>query len=195
MLRQKATDGICPVEPDGRRHSTCDKDIAATVPATKESPGRKTKINHSSQVQQPIARHPKLLPRENNNNNSESPVITMKLERGYRPATKDSKTEETMHISFEEEVKSKMPLKPESSHQQLLLQRQVSRSLFHLKRANSRLMRRPTMAKKLHDMRYTPHSTINMRFSDGPQTFELYGGGLPPEQSSHLTILNVTTNS
>ena len=119
----------------------------------------------------------------------------MKLERGHR-MLKDSKTSEPAAVSFEEEVNSRMPLKPETSHQQLLLERQTSRGLFHLKRANSRMMtfRKSITTKKMPDMRYAPHTTINMRLSDRPKTFELYGEGLPPEQTSQLRILNVTTS-
>ena len=186
MLRQKAANGISRLNSLRRRHSTGEQ---AHVPHTHVE-SRRTKVNtYSPHYQQ---RKQAKLPKEDK---SEPPVIMMKLERGHK-MLKDSKTGEPTTVSFEDEVNSKMPLKSESSHQQLLLERQTSRSLFHLKRANSRLMtcRRSTTTKKIHDSRFAPHTTINMRLSDGPQTFELYGEGLPREQTSHLRILNVTTS-
>ena len=121
---------------------------------------------------------------------TETPVIMMKLDRSRKKGA--VKSEEPLTVSFEEEVSSSLPLKVENSHQQVLLERQSSRNFFHLKRSTSKLMRRPTM-KKLNESRYTPHATINMRLSTAADSFELYGGGLPPEQSSHLSIVNVTT--
>lgn len=185
MLRQKASDGITEVERSTEKKQppvAGDKDLAKVEP-------HRTK--HDCLRVQNQQKQPKLT-REDN---SETPVILMKMERSSNKLTvKDKKqNKEPVTVSFEEEVTSRLPLKPEVSHQQFLLERQTSRNFFRLKRANSRLIRKQTR-KKLPDFKYVPHSTINMRLSDGPRTFELYGGGLLPEQSSHLKIVSVTTS-
>ena len=186
MLRQKASNGISQVEARKKQLSSV-KD--ANNSPTEDSP--KTKHNRLYNQQ----KQPKL---QKEDNNEETPVIMVKLARTNKNkgATKSPKSDEALNVSFEEEVGSRLPLKVENSHQQLLLERQSSRSFFHLKRTNSRLMsmRRPTVKRKMTEMKYTPHATINMRLSArGTDSFELYGGGLPPEQPSHLSIVNVLT--
>ena len=184
MLRQKASNGISQVEAHKKRLSS-EKDTNSSP--HEDSP--KTKHNR-------LHNQPKL---QKEDSNEENPIIMVKLERRNKNkgATKDPKSEETMNITFEEEVGLKLPMKVENSHQQLLLARQSSRSFFHLKGTNSRLMsmRRPTVKKKMTELKYAPHATINMRLSAGEtDSFVLYGGGLPPEQSSHLSIVNVSTS-
>ena len=180
MLRQKAFDGIAEVEPSTeKKQSPVDGDkISAKV-----EPHR---TKHDCSRVQNQQKQPKVA-REDN---SETPVILMKMERSSNKLIVNDKkqNEEPVTVSFEEEITARLPLKPEVSHQQLLLERQTSRNFFRLKRTNSRLIKRQTR-KKLPDFKYAPHSTINMRLSDG-----LYGGGLPPEQSSHLQIVSVTTS-
>lgn len=187
MLRQKASNGISQVEARKKRVSS-EKDTNNST--LEDSPKTKHNRLHNQQKQ------PKL---QKEDNNEEAPVIMVKLERSNKNkgATKGPKSEEILNVSFEEEVGSRLPLKVENSHQQLLLERQSLRSFFHLKRTNSRLMsmRRPTVRRKMTEMKYAPHATINMRLSaGGTDSFELYGGGLPPEQSSHLSIVNISTS-
>ena len=180
MLREKASHGISKMQ--GEQMKECVKFDKDTTNIERQ----KTKNLHSNN--QPLQQTK--LRREGN---CESPVIMMKLKRNLKGTTKDPEATAAAAASFEEEVSSRMPLKLERSHQQLLLERQTSRSLFHLKRANSKLIRRPVVKKRV-DMKYAPHSTINMRLSSEPGSFELYGGGLPPDQSSHLSIIKVTTS-
>ena len=188
-LRQKASNGISRVEAQKKWIST-DKDANRSNTPLEDSPRTKHNYLHNQQKQ------PKL---HKEGNKDEAPVIMMKLERSNKNKgmTKDPKSEGALNVSFEEEVGSRLPMKIENSHQQLLLERQSSRNFFHLKRTNSRLMsmRRPTVKRKMTEMKYAPHATINMRLSAGAtQSFDLYGGGLPPEQSSHLSIVNVSTS-
>lgn len=178
MLRQKASNGISKVSEQQKRET---KEPTNTDPQQR----RNSYSNNQRTFKQGK------LQKEDN---SESPVIMMKLKRNPKEATKDQGSEEPTTVNFEDEVNARMSLKVERSHQQFFLERQTSRNFFHLKRASSRLIRRPTVKRRLNDMKYAPHSTINMRLSTEPASFELYGGGLPPEQSSHLSIINVTTS-
>ena len=187
MLRQKASNGISQVETRKKRLSS-EKDTNSSP--HEDSPKMKHNRLYNQQKQ------PKL---QKEDNNEETPIIMVKLERSNKNkgVIKDPKSEEALNVTFEEEVGLRLPMKVENSHQQLLLARQSSRSFFHLKRTNSRLMsmRRPTVKKKMTELKYVPHATINMRLSaGGTDSFVLYGGGLPPEQSSHLSIVNVSTS-
>ena len=188
MLRQKASDGISQVEAQKKRLSF-EKDPNSSP--HEDSPKTKHNRLHNQQKQS------KQLQKEDTN--EEAPIIMIKLDRSNKNKgmTKSPKSEETLNVSFEEEISSRLPLKVENSHQQLLLARQSSRNFFHLKRTNSRMMsmRRPTVKKKMSDLKYAPHATINMRLSAREaDSFVLYGGGLPPEQSSHLSIVNVSNS-
>lgn len=190
MLRQKASNGISQVEAQKKRPSS-EKD--PNISPLEDSPKTKHNRLHNQQKQ------PKL--QKEGKNNEDAPIIMVKLERSNKnkgvSKDQDPKPEETMNTTFEEEVGLRLPVKVENSHQQLLLARQSSRSFFHLKRTNSRLMsmRRPTVKKKMTELKYAPHATINVRLSAGEtDSFALYGGGLPPEQSSHLSIVNVSSS-
>ena len=188
MLRQKASNGISQVEYQKKRLPS-EKDPSSSP--HEDSPKTKHNRLHDQQKQ------PKQLQKEDTND--EAPIIMIKLDRSNKNKrmTKSPKSEETLNISFEEEVSSRLPMKVENSHQQMLLARQSSRNFFHLKRTNSRMMsmRQPTVKKKMTDLKYAPHATINMRLSAGEaDSFVLYGGGLPPEQSSHLSIVNISTS-
>ncbi len=187
MLRQKASNGISQVEVRKKRLSS-EKDPNSSP--HEDSPKTKHNRLHNQQKQ------PKL---QKEDNNEEAPIIMIKLDRSNKNKgmSKNPKSEETLNVSFEEEVSSRLPMKVENSHQQLLWERQSSRSFFHLKRTNSRMMgmRRPAAKKKVTEMKYAPHATINMRLSAGEtDSFALYGGGLPSEQSSRLSIVNISTS-
>lgn len=187
MLRQKASNGISQVEAQKKRFSS-EKDPNSSP--HEDSPKTKHNRLHNQQKQ------PKL---QKEDNNEEPPIIMVKLEcsNKNKGATKDPKSEGLETSNEEAQVSFRLPMKVENSHQQLLLERQSSRSFFHLKRTNSRLMsmRRPTVKKKMTELKYAPHATINMRLSAGETgSFALCGGGLPPEQSSHLSIVNISTS-
>ena len=189
-LRQKASSGISQVETHKKRLSI-DKD--GTNSPLDDSP----KTNHNRLHNQ--QKQPKL---QIEGNNSQTPVIMMTLECGWnktKSSTKDPKSEVTLStVGFEEGVTScRLPTRFENSHQQLCLERQSSRSFFHLKRSSSRLMsmRRPTLRRKMTEIKYVPHTTINMRLSDGPtDSIKLCDGGPSLELSSHLSIVNVSTS-
>ena len=121
-LREKASNGISQVDPSSEeKQSAGDKGTISTEP-------RRTKYNFSHTHNQ--QKQPKL-PREDN---SETPVIMMKLERTKKGTVKDQKqNKEPSSVAFEEEVNSRLPLKLEASHQQLFLERQISRNFFQLK--------------------------------------------------------------
>lgn len=139
----------------------------------------------------------------NNSNTPDStPVVVLKMENTRSEKKPQIKLLESVDTDFDQSVKSRLPLKPDVSNQRLLLDRQSSSTFFHNKAS---LMNAPRITRRapassgraggnVQAGKFSPHSTISMRMSEGKggQAFP-YGGGLPEEQNSHLSIVNVET--
>ena len=126
------------------------------------------------------------------------PMVTVKTDRPKKH--KKAPIEEEMEMDFEQSKREDLPLKSNMSNQQLLLQRQASRTFFHSKSIASRPKRpplrsnsRPSSQKGVKvSSRYLPHTTISMRRSGekGGAPFS-YGAGL--QEQSSVTVMNIET--
>ena len=135
----------------------------------------------------------------NNQHTSDSvPVLVLKMEDTKSAKKPQIKRPESADNDFELNVKSRLPLKPDVSNQRLLFDRQSSGTFFHngasLRSAPRITRRAPAGSKAGRNIpagKFSPHATISMRVSEGNGQAFPYGGGLPEEQNSHLSIVNV----